>query len=355
MGKYNFDLLNTFCNENNIKLLEDYKNSYLKHNSKILLECKQCFKKTEKCFAYMVKTKKAICKICITKNSLPKQKETMLQRYGVEHASQSETIQENVKKFYIEKYGVNNPSKTQEVKDKMIATNLKRYGVKFVIFNEEINNKMKTTNLQKYGVDNPLKNNKIKQKIKQTNLIKYGVDNPAKNIECINKMKKTNLETYGVEFPLQNKDIYSKLIKTNLEKYGVECTMQDPNILLKQTKSCYRVKKYILPSGKIIDYQGFENFAINDLLKDNIDENDIITCKTKVPTLYYIDTKSKKRRHFVDIFIPTKNLCIEVKSTYTFSVNPDIIFLKQKYEKESGYNYEIWVYDRKGNIIKRDI
>jgi hypothetical protein len=43
MGKYNFDLLNTFCNENNIKLLEDYKNSYLKHNSKILLECKQCF------------------------------------------------------------------------------------------------------------------------------------------------------------------------------------------------------------------------------------------------------------------------------------------------------------------------
>ena len=25
----------------------------------------------------------------------------------------------------------------------------------------------------------------------------------------------------------------------------------------------------------------------------------------------------------------------------TFSVNPDIIFLKQKYAKESGYNYEI--------------
>ena len=56
MGKYNFDLLNTFCNENNIKLLEDYKNSYLKHNSKILLECKQCFKKTEKCFIYNTDT-----------------------------------------------------------------------------------------------------------------------------------------------------------------------------------------------------------------------------------------------------------------------------------------------------------
>ena len=67
MGKYNFDLLNTFCNENNIKLLEDYKNSYLKHNSKILLECKQCFKKTEKCFAYMVKTKKQFAKYVLQK------------------------------------------------------------------------------------------------------------------------------------------------------------------------------------------------------------------------------------------------------------------------------------------------
>jgi hypothetical protein len=25
--------------------------------------------------------------------------------------------------------------------------------------------------------------------------------------------------------------------------------------------------------------------------------------------------------------------------------------VKQKYAKDLGYNYEIWVYDRKGNII----
>ena len=25
--------------------------------------------------------------------------------------------------------------------------------------------------------------------------------------------------------------------------------------------------------------------------------------------------------------------------------------VKQQYSKELGYNYEIWVYDRKGNII----
>jgi hypothetical protein len=216
MGKYNYQLLNTFCTENSITLLEDYQDSNLTYSTKIKLICKQCLNGTEKCFAYMIKTKNSLCKICITKNSLPKQKETMMNKYGVEHASQSVTIRQKIKTGFINKYGVDNPSKTQEVKDKMIATNLKKYGVKYVIFNKDINSKIKNTNLEKYGVDNPIKNQTIREKIKQTNIQKYGVDNPAKNADCINKMKQTNLEKYGVEFPLKNKDIYSKLIKTNL-------------------------------------------------------------------------------------------------------------------------------------------
>ena len=122
---------------------------------------------------------------------------------------------------------------------------------------------------------------------------------------------------------------------------------------IKQSISCYRLKEYIMPSGKIIYYQGFEHFAIDDLLKDNIDETDIITCKTQVPILYYFDNNNKKRRHFVDIFIPSKYLCIEVKSEYTASINSDIITLKQQHAQEMGYKYEIWIYDRKGNIIEK--
>jgi hypothetical protein len=348
---YNFDLLNNFCKENNIILLDDYKNLYLKHNSKIRLECKQCLVETEKCFRYMVKTKNSLCKNCITINSLSKQKATMLIRYGVEHASQSRVIKANIKQGFIEKYGVDNPSKTKEVKDKMKATNLKRYGVEFLIHNKEIKDKIICTNLEKYGVENPSQNEEIKNKIKKTNIEKYGVDNPAKHINCINKMKQTNLEKYGVELPLQNSEIYEKLIKTNMEKYGVENCLQNPDVLTKQQKSSYKLKQYIMPSGKIINYQGFEHFAIGDLLNDNVDEEDIVTCKTKTPIVFYRDSNNKKRRHFIDIFVPSKNLCIEVKSQYTITINYDIIMLKQQYSKELGYNYEIWVYDRKGNII----
>ena len=60
-------------------------------------------------------------------------------------------------------------------------------------------------------------------------------------------------------------------------------------------------------------------------------------------------------RHYVDIFIPNLNKCIEVKSTWTIEKKKDIIFIKQQAAKELGYPYrdEIWVYDRKGNIINK--
>ncbi len=61
--------------------------------------------------------------------------------------------------------------------------------------------------------------------------------------------------------------------------------------------------------------------------------------------------KKKKHKHYVDIFIPSQNRCIEVKSTWTIKQNEKAIFQKQNAAKEAGYLYEIWVYDNKGNKI----
>ena len=54
----------------------------------------------------------------------------------------------------------------------------------------------------------------------------------------------------------------------------------------------------------------------------------------------------------MDIFIPSQNRCIEIKSTWTAKVNNHSIFLKQKAGKELGYLYEIWVYDKIGNVVE---
>ena len=92
------------------------------------------------------------------------------------------------------------------------------------------------------------------------------------------------------------------------------------------------------------------NFIRNPKL--NIDENEIVTGCKNVPTIWYNDLEGKKHRHYVDIFIPFQNKCIEVKSTWTAEKNKDCIFLKQNAAKELGYEYEIWVYDAKGEKIE---
>ena len=82
-----------------------------------------------------------------------------------------------------------------------------------------------------------------------------------------------------------------------------------------------------------------------------MNESDILTGCKSVPEIWYKDETGKKRRHYVDIFIPLLNKCIEVKSTWTLKKQEKIIFLKQQAAKELNYLYEIWVYDNKGNKI----
>jgi hypothetical protein len=120
----------------------------------------------------------------------------------------------------------------------------------------------------------------------------------------------------------------------------------------KCSKNAYKLKDYILPSGKIIQCQGFEHYALNDLLKEGIIEEDIVNGCKNVPEIWYNDINGKKHRHYVDIFIPSQNRCIEIKSTWTAETGKDYIFLKQTAGKLLGYNYEIWVYNGKGEKIK---
>ena len=92
---------------------------------------------------------------------------------------------------------------------------------------------------------------------------------------------------------------------------------------------------------------------LNDLLfKENVSENDIIVNRSEVPIIWYEDDDGKKRRYFVDCFIKSQNRCIEVKSTWTAENKKDNIFKKQQAGKKLGYNYEIWIYNSKGEKVK---
>jgi hypothetical protein len=65
---------------------------------------------------------------------------------------------------------------------------------------------------------------------------------------------------------------------------------------------------------------------------------------------------TKQKVYFPDIYIPKQNLIIEVKSTYTYSKEYDKNIAKANATKNTGYNFEFWIYDGKGNkVVKTNL
>jgi hypothetical protein len=352
--KFDINLLEFFTNENSIELIGNYEN--LTRESIINGKCntENCNGEFSKTFRTLFMNNSFYCNICAMKHKCEKIKETNIKNCGFNSNLQCPITKEKIKQTNLMKYGYKFHLQNNEVKQKRTNTFIKKYGTEHPCQNEIIKQKIKKTNLQNYGFTTNLKSDITKQKIKQTNLIKYGVENPFQSSEIRNKIKKTNLKKYGYEFSIQSDIVKMKIKENNMLKYGVEHPSQNSKIAEKISEKCYKNKTYIFPSGKTRQIQGYENFALDFLLNnENINENNIITSRKNVPEIWYYDKNNKKCRHYVDIFITNLNKCIEVKSTWTAEKKKDYIFLKQAAAKELGYEYEIWIYDRKGNIINK--
>ena len=140
---------------------------------------------------------------------------------------------------------------------------------------------------------------------------------------------------------------------TNLIKYGVEHHSQNAAVAETMLKHAYNKKSYTLPSGDIIDYQGYENFGLDRLLNDErIHEDDIVTARTEVPEIWYNDKSGKRRRHYVDIYIKSQNRCVEIKSTWTSQQEKNSVYEKQSAAKTDGLKYEIWIFSGNGQLLE---
>jgi hypothetical protein len=342
--KFNLELLINKIKEDNAVLVGDYSGKLTRNNEiSYICSCnKECIKnfytainesggfKCSDCVHFNRYGKIKQQKIKLTKEEIKnKIKETNLKKYGTEYGFQSEIVKQKIKEKCLEKYGVEYSLQSKEVKDKGKETNLKKYGTEFGSQSKIIKEKIKNTNLEKYGSDCVFKVPEIKEKIKSTFIKKYGVEHPVYLPETKEKMKKTSLEKYGVEYPTQLVEIQEKAANT--------------------AKS---YKNYTTPSGKIIKVQGFEPYALDELYK-LYSEDDIITDRKHVPKIEYIDNNIK-RFYFPDIFIKSINKIIEVKSTWTYKTNEKKCMLKGKSCIDKEFNFELWIYDKKGknkNVI----
>ena len=55
--------------------------------------------------------------------------------------------------------------------------------------------------------------------------------------------------------------------------------------------------------------------------------------------------------NLIDIFIPSQNRCIEVKSTYTAQVAKEILNIKLEAIKTLNYKVDLWIFDHNGKFI----
>lgn len=339
---YTIELLTDFCSKNNIYLINNYNNINITRDTKISGNCLThfCENKFTKVFRQLILTN-GYCNICTKNNTIKKIKNLQ------------PIIREKFINTCLEKYGVENVFQNENIKQKIIETNLKNYGVQFPQQSKIIRDKRIISYLNKYQCENPQQSSEIKEKTKNTCLEKYGVVSTILIPDIIQKRKQVCIEKYGNEIPLKTEIGKESVRQTCLKKYGVEHPLQVPEIAEKISKNSYRRKSYILPSGKELICQGYEPFALDKLIKEeNISEEDIITGCKNVPQIWYNDETKKKHRHYVDIYIPSQHRCIEVKSTWTAKKGEHNIYLKQNAAKELGYQYEIWIFNNKKELVE---
>jgi len=122
--------------------------------TKVTSVCDNCGRETSNAFKdYYISTASLTtpfyCKGC---NQI-KNKQTSMERWGVDNPMKSKEIQEKVRSTIVERYGVDHFSKTEEYKEKYRLTCLDRYGVENSFQSEVVKSKSKETSRIKWGKD----------------------------------------------------------------------------------------------------------------------------------------------------------------------------------------------------------
>lgn len=324
---FNTRLLDENIHKYSAILIGEYSN--LNRDSNIEFVC-ICGKKYIKKFRAIIDHSGAYCKDCTRDNKIKNQQKT-----------------------FIEKYGETTPLKCESTKNKIKETLLKSYGVTNPLHNKDILKKVQETNIKKYGSISPGSNSDVKNKIRKTNIIRYGVPHHMQNENILKKTRTTNLIRYGTETTFLNKDISDKRYNTNISRYGVKVSLQNVDVQQKVQKSSTKYKNYICPSGITRRIQGYENFALDILLKIYT-EDQIKTDRRDIGRIKYNDN-GKIRYYFPDIKIPHINKIIEVKCEWTYKSDYLINMLKADATRKCGYDFEFWIFDKHGNLIDESL
>lgn len=218
-------------------------------------------------------------------------------------------------------------------------------------------------------------------KIKETQILKYG-SLACQTDEFKEKSKLTKLQRYGNEYYAgweksantnrtkttdEKNAINEKRRNTNLALYGIECPLMRPDILKKSMVSNGIGKEYTMPSGKIVRVRGYENIWLDMIFADEIYAEceliiDDMSKMYSLPLFTYKTVERQVRKYYPDIYVPSKNLIIEIKGRWWYDGNGDLRYAnrlennmrKKQAVIDGGYNYQLWVFENKKDYIVYD-
>lgn len=270
---------------------------------------------------------------------LEKRRETTQELYGVDNVSKAQSVKDTIRETMNERYDGWYSSTDEGKKAIADAYNNKTDKQKQSIINARIK-----TNKLLFDNDYAMQNHTVAGKASQTLQAKA----PEEWAEIRKLKNETCLELYGNK----NYNNRPKYIKTCVSVFGVSNPAQNAIIHAKQFNNGYKSKPYIFPSGKTVMIQGYELFALNELL-ESYNEIDIVTEKISMPEFWYEELG--KRRYYPDIYIQKDNLIVEVKSEYTYAGTESILatnLLKMQSCIDAGYRYRLMMYDKNGKKIR---
>ena len=246
-----------------------------------------------------------------------------------------EFCNKNYKSFITFKKGYKNycstrcSSSDKKTQEKVKQTTLERYGVEHALQSEEIKNKLKETNLKKYGVEWASQAESSKEKARQTNLEKYGSYSPMQSEKVKNKLKRTNLERYGVACTLQIEEVMKKGREKFKRNYYDKFVLQlkEKNIELLSTKDEYihnDVFKFkCLKCNEEFESSGASSFFITCKCRKMISnkEREIYNWLNEL-NINVVESDRKQIAPLeLDIYLPDNNLAIEFNGLYWHSEN----------------------------------
>jgi very-short-patch-repair endonuclease len=219
-----------------------------------------------------------------------------------------------------------------EILEKKSKTNLEKFGVSHPMQLDSTKSKLKQSVQIKYGVDNPAQNIQVKQKTKETSIKNYNIDNPSKNTKIVEKIRSSAVKRYAES----KEDILQKRRETFINSIGVASNkhlhipkesiqlMKDIEWLkdqhYNQKKSCQQIAKELGVSPTPI----LTFFAANGV---DVRRHDVSTVEKEIrefvktltdEEIIFNDRNIIKPKE-IDIYIPSKNLAIEVNGIYWHS------------------------------------